>query len=81
MAVTREGLVEYMARNFGLEAEELRDGALLFSTGLLDSFNLLDVVTFIETEAGIRMGALDVNLDNLDSIDRILAYVQKARAT
>jgi acyl carrier protein len=30
---------------------------------------------FLETKAGIKVDPVEVNLDNLDSIDKILAYV------
>jgi len=41
---------------------------------------MIDLVGFIEAESGARMGAADITLDNLDSIDRIVAYVGKMSA-
>lgn len=80
MPIGRDTLVEYMVEHFQVREEDLADGKLLFSSGLLDSFFLVDLVVFIEKEAGIRVGATEVTLDNMDSIERILGFVDK-RAT
>lgn len=75
MSVSRDGLVTYLVDNFGVRADDLTDEAPLFSKGLLDSFHLVDLVGYIEGAAGIKVGAMEVNLDNLDSIGKILAFV------
>ena len=38
---------------------------------------MVDLVAWIEGEAGITFGPLDINLDNLDSIERILGFAAK----
>ena len=53
-------------------AEPIDDESLLFSTSVLDSFVLVDIIGFIEQETGRPMGPDDVTLENLDSISRIL---------
>ena len=35
---------------------------------------------FIEKEGGVRLNPTDVSLDNLDSIERILRFVEARRA-
>lgn len=49
----------------------------LFSSGLLDSFHLVELVSYIESEAGIKIKPMEVNLHNLDSIDQILDFVKR----
>ena len=75
MATTRESLVTFLEDRGGLAAGTLKDDTLLFSTSLLDSFTVVDLVVQLETENGISLGAGDVNLENLDSIERILKFV------
>jgi acyl carrier protein len=53
------------------------DDTPLFSTGLLDSFHLLDVIVFIESHLGRRLSPLEVHLDHIDTPRRILAYLAK----
>lgn len=74
MPVTRTSLVTFFSDTFGLEPDELSDDAPIFSQGRLDSFNLVELVAFLERELGKRIGAMEVNLNNLDTLSRILAF-------
>jgi len=77
MSLTKESLIDYITQHCNVTKEDLDDGQLLFSSGLLDSFNMLDIITFIEGRAPITVGPMDVNLDNLDSVDRIIDFVRR----
>lgn len=48
----------------------------LFSTGMLDSVAMVGLISFVEQHAGVRVQPGDVTLENFDSVDAILAYVQ-----
>lgn len=74
MPLTREKLVDFLVHRQGIASAELRDDTLLFTGGLLDSFTMVDLIQFLEQEAGVRMSETEVNLQNLDSVERILAY-------
>jgi acyl carrier protein len=43
--------------------------------GIVDSTGVLDVITFIENEFDIKIPPEDMLPENLDSIERIAAYV------
>jgi len=75
MSLSNEDLIDYITRHFNVNRADLDNGQLLFSNGLLDSFNMLDVIAFIEERAGITIGSMEINLDNLDSVDRIIDFV------
>jgi len=77
MKLTQDDLIRYIAETFWLEAEELDGDTRLFSEGLLDSFSLVDLVSYIESECGVKIKAADVTLDNLDSVNRILTFVAR----
>ena len=79
MALSKDALADYLLQNFGLERDQVGEAAPLFSDGLLDSFHLLDLVSFLEAQEGIKVKPLEVNLDNLDSIERILRFLQTKR--
>lgn len=74
--MTRETLVQFFVDKFGLEPDELDDTTPIFSQGLLDSFNLVDLVAFLEKSLGKKIGAMEVNLNNLDTLERILAFAR-----
>jgi acyl carrier protein len=73
--IPRERLIDFLVDQFSLRPDEVDDRTPLFSAGLLDSFNLVDLVGFIERECKCKVGAMEVNLENLDSIERILRFI------
>ncbi|MGI6459323.1 MAG: acyl carrier protein [Candidatus Hydrogenedentales bacterium] len=80
MALVRDALMDYICSTFGLDDDELDDNTVLFSDGLLDSFCMVSLISYVESEAGIRFRPTEVNLDNLDSVARILAFVERKTA-
>jgi acyl carrier protein len=77
MSLTKEMLFDWLVENVYAERNELNEKSPLYSSGLLDSFSLMDLVVFIEKNANIKIGATDLTLDNMDRVERILAFVQK----
>ena len=77
LALVRNALIDYILSTFGLEEGELDDNTVLFSDGLLDSFCMVSLISYVESEAGITFRPTEVNLDNLDSVARILAFVER----
>lgn len=75
MALERTRLLAYLSNDLGVDIGEITDDTPLFSSGLLDSFTMVDVIMFIEQAGGVRLNPAEVNLDNLDSIARILRFV------
>jgi acyl carrier protein len=55
--------------------------ASLFSSGLLDSFTLVDFVTVLESECQITVSDADLRPENFDTIARIEAFVARAQGS
>lgn len=75
MALTREMLLEYFADKARGDLSEVQDSTELFSSGLIDSFAMVDLLMFLEKYTGSKLGPEDINLENLDTIERILNFV------
>jgi acyl carrier protein len=75
VAVTGQDLMGFLESELGVDTSDIDGTTLLFSSGIIDSFALVSMITFLEQKCSFRMNPLDVNLDNLDSIDRILGFV------
>ena len=58
-----------------VDTEKLSDSDPLFSSGIVDSFALLELITVLESKFGITISAQDTKIENLDSIDGICALV------
>jgi len=54
---------------------ELAVDTPLFSSGIIDSLNLLQLVTFVEQQCGFKVAAEELTLEHWDSVERILAYI------
>lgn len=67
----------YIIDEFGVDANSLQNDTSLFSSGLLDSFSMVDLLSFVEKLTARKFRVVDVNLDNLDSIDRIVAFIER----
>lgn len=74
MALDRETLLGYLSNSMRLDLDSVEDDSPLFSTSRLDSFHMVELIQFIETEGGFRMAAMDVTMDNLDTVASILAF-------
>jgi acyl carrier protein len=81
MPVTREGLLHFLSDELAVDATEIDEQTPLFSSGLIDSFAFVSLLAHIESEGGFRIEPTDVNLNNFDSIARILAYAQGVEAS
>lgn len=75
MALTRDALVEYLTEHAGADMDGVTDDAPLFSSGMVDSFAMVDLLMFLEKHTGTKLGPEDIDLDNLDTLERILAFV------
>lgn len=76
MTVITEQIKAFLDRDLGIAVGELDDDTPLFSEGIIDSFALISLVVFVEESFGFRVGALDVNLANFDSLSRIQRYIE-----
>ena len=75
--ISETKLRSFLAEDLGLDTSDITATSELFSTGVIDSFALVSLMTYLESEGGFRLSPMEVNLDNLDSIDRIVAFCQR----
>jgi acyl carrier protein len=75
--MTKDDILTFLKTQFAVEPEEVDEDTGLFSEGLLDSFSIVDLVMFIENSSGVKMQPADVNLENLDSISKIVSFVSR----
>lgn len=70
-----------------LQTELIRDDELdlardeaIFSSGLLDSFSVTQLICFLEDHFGVKIAISDVTLEDFDTIDRILTLLWRLSA-
>ena len=74
---TREILRRFILNELllGDSSAMLADSDSFIDTGTIDSTGVLEVVTFIEQTFGIQVADREMVPENLDSIDRLVAFI------
>jgi acyl carrier protein len=57
----------------------VRSDESLMERGVLDSLGLMNLIAFIEEKTGVRISDDEVMLENFESIDAIVATIDRAR--
>jgi acyl carrier protein len=71
---------QFIVENFFVsDPSMLADDASLITGGFVDSTGLLEVIAFLETEYGIRVLDQETIPENLETIGRIAAFVDRKR--
>jgi len=60
--------------------ESITADTSLFRDQLLDSMSLTNLITFLEDEFAIKVGAMDVVFENLDTVNHMLAFIERKKA-
>jgi acyl carrier protein len=70
----------FITANFYVaEPAALREGDSLLDKGIIDSTGIIELIGFLETTFDIKVEDSEMVPENLDSLERISAYVQKKK--
>lgn len=75
MTAFSEQLCDIISLESGLTVEEIRQAQGLMSTGILDSFALVALISMVETHLGHEVPPSDLTFENFDSVAAICAFV------
>jgi methoxymalonate biosynthesis acyl carrier protein len=79
MGLNKESLLRFMEDTLGIDTANLDEHTEIFSSGVIDSAAMVELIEFVESEGNVTFGPDDLTLDHLDSIDRILGFVAGRR--
>lgn len=75
---TADKVRQFIKDNFyAASASDLTDDASLLDLGIVDSTGILEVVAFLEDEFQITVDDAEMLPENLDSIQNIVAFVER----
>jgi acyl carrier protein len=78
---TADTFRSFIATNFYVaDPAALADDESLLDAGIIDSTGVLDLIGFIEQEFGITVADEELVPENLDSIARLTAFVERKRS-
>lgn len=69
-------LLRFLIDECGAPEDLARDDAL-FSSNTLDSLDIVSLVAFIEERFGVRIPALDVGFDKMDTVALVVTLVDQ----
>ncbi len=77
-----EEVRQFVISNFLFgDAASLEDDKSFLESGIVDSTGMLELITFLETAFGITIAPQEMLPENLDSVNRVMAFVAKKQAT
>jgi len=76
----REEIEQFIRENFIFGEVALAPETSFVEGGILDSTSVLELVSFLEERFGIGVEPDEINLENMDSLSRVEAYVLRKQA-
>jgi acyl carrier protein len=72
---------EFIISNFLFgDAASLKDDTSFLDSGIIDSTGMLELIMFLESNCGIKVEPEEMLPENLDSINRVVSFVERKAA-
>jgi acyl carrier protein len=69
-------LTEYLAKDILKQPKRIiQPGEALLSSGLIDSFHLVDLALYVEDNFGVHIDDSELNASTFDSLDGLIALI------
>ena len=81
MSLGAQDILDYLRDQQFVDIDGLDAVSPLFSSGIVDSFSLIELMTFIEDRSGVRFEPADVTIENIDTVECILALVSRLQGS
>lgn len=72
----RTQLIDFLCRNYMVEENEINLEKSLVDQGIIDSFGLIEIASFIKKEFGVSAGENEMNRSNFGSVLKIVTFIE-----
>lgn len=72
----KDKLMDFLCKNFMVEEDEIDLETSLIDQGIIDSFGLIEIATFIEEEIGVKVGEDQMIRPNFGSFNKIITFME-----
>lgn len=76
-----DAILEFVNDTAPVAEGTLAPDTSLFRANVLDSLNLVGLISFVEEKFGIRVHPMDVTVDNFDTANSIARFVERRRGS
>jgi len=59
--------------------KEIKSDEALISSGLIDSFSLMDLALFLEDTFGVKIEDTELNADTFDSLNQLVGLIESRK--
>ncbi len=74
----KQQIRQFIVENFYVsDPSQIADDTMLVTTGVIDSTGMLEMIAFLEETFGISIGDHEMTPENLESIDRMSAFITR----
>jgi acyl carrier protein len=74
-----EKLLDFITRNFMVERQEIDLDKSMIDEGIIDSFGLVEIATFMENEFDMKITEREMIRDNFGSLNRIVDFIKREK--
>ena len=75
-----DGLMTFVTRSFMVEASGIDLDKSLIDQGIIDSFGLVEITTFIDDAFGTKIGEQDMTRESFGSMNKMATFVCRRRS-
>ena len=80
MSLTPEKILNHLKDKVGLDISSIKPDTALFTSNLLDSFSLVELILFVEEEMNTKIDPEDVRIENFDTVEQIMQFAASRKA-
>ena len=73
----QEKLLIFITENFMVERDEIDLDKSMIDEGIIDSFGLIEIATFMEKEFNMKVGEEQMIRSNFGSVHKIVDFIQR----
>ena len=73
-------LVNFIVDATGVDSDEISLNTPLFTSGIVDSMNFLNLIDFVEKNFDIKTEISEISLERWDSIGLILTFIESKKS-
>jgi acyl carrier protein len=76
---TLERLLAFICDNYLIERDEFALDQSLIDQGVIDSFGLVEISSFLKKEFGVMVDDGEMNRKNFGSVEKIVDFIERKR--
>jgi acyl carrier protein len=68
---TKARIREFIKGSLGIDESSIKDGDPLYTSGIIDSFAFIEMMSFLESELDIKLDLSELSIEDMDTIEAL----------